>query len=149
MALAVPAIKQSVVFLVLATNILDRTWYGILAARARHKLAVLQNQARRQHAITDRVGALRYGWLSNKAGRRKSLASRREIQGSACSKDGEQFSDHVLPAMYDLYPGACTRVPSVPKDHPHEATGDFGDLGDLGDLRARSRRWRPAGGLRI
>src|SRR6516165_11173479 len=52
-------------------------------------------------------------------------------------------------------------VPSVPKDHPHEATGDFGDLGnhpheatgDLGDLgglgdpRARSRRWRPAGGL--
>jgi len=80
---------------------------------------------------------------------------------AACSKDGEQFSDHVLPAMYDLYPGACTHVPSVPKDHPHEATGDFGDLGnhpheatgDLGDLgglgdpRARSRRWRTAGGL--
>jgi hypothetical protein len=69
---------------------------------------------------------------------------------AACSKDGEQFSDHVLPAMYDLYPGACTHVPSVPKDHPHEATGDLGDLGDLGGLgdpRARSRRWRPAGGL--
>ena len=49
--------------------------------------------------------------------------------------------------MYDLYPGACTHVPSVPKDHPHEATGDFGDLGGLGDPRARSRRWRPAGGL--
>ena len=69
---------------------------------------------------------------------------------AACSKDGEQFSDHVLPAMYDLYPGACTHVPSVPKDHPHEATGDLGDLGDLGGLgdpRARSRRWRTAGGL--
>src|SRR6516225_11224773 len=66
---------------------------------------------------------------------------------AACSKDGEHFSDHVLPAMYDLYPGACTNVPSVPKDHPHEATGDLGDLGGLGDLRARSRRWRPAGGL--
>ena len=26
--------------------------------------------------------------------------------------------------------GARTNVPSVPKDHPHEATGDFGDLGN-------------------
>jgi len=44
----------------------------------------------------------------------------REIQGlpAACSKDGEQFSDHVLPAMYDLYPGACTHFQAFQRTTP-------------------------------
>src|SRR5262249_61596488 len=40
---------------------------------------------------------------------------------------GSSSSDHDPPALYDLYPGACTHVPSVPKNHPHGATGDLRD----------------------